>query len=62
MAIQDSASQIVKYVGGKDNINTLIHCSTRLRFTLNDFDKADLDKIKGVDGVLGAVMLVVNAK
>jgi PTS system, glucose subfamily, IIA component len=56
MAIQDSASQIVKYVGGKDNINTLIHCSTRLRFTLNDFDKADLDKIKGVDGVLGAVI------
>ncbi|CAJ1181536.1 PTS system beta-glucoside-specific EIIBCA component [Companilactobacillus paralimentarius] len=56
MAIQDSASQIVKYVGGKDNINTLIHCSTRLRFTLNDFDKADLDKIKSVQGVLGAVI------
>ena len=56
MANQESASQIIEFVGGKDNINTLIHCSTRLRFTLNDFDKADLDKLKGVDGVLGAVI------
>ncbi|MGQ2376410.1 PTS beta-glucoside transporter subunit IIBCA [Companilactobacillus zhachilii] len=53
---QDSAKLIVQYVGGKDNVNTLIHCSTRLRFTLNDFDKADLDKLESVDGVLGAVI------
>jgi PTS system beta-glucosides-specific IIC component len=56
MANQESASQIIEFVGGVDNINTLIHCSTRLRFTLNDFDKADLDKLKSVDGVLGAVI------
>ena len=56
MAIQDSAKQIVERVGGKDNINTLIHCSTRLRFTLKDFDKANLDELKKISGVLGAVI------
>ncbi|TSO25428.1 beta-glucoside-specific PTS transporter subunit IIABC [Lactobacillus sp. LL6] len=50
-----SAEQIIKYVGGKDNIANLIHCSTRLRFSLLDYDKADLDALKKVDEVLGAV-------
>lgn len=50
-----SAKEIIKYVGGKENIAKLIHCSTRLRFSLVDFDKANLDELKKVDGVLGAV-------
>lgn len=50
-----SAKQIIKYVGGKNNISKLIHCSTRLRFSLVDYGKANLDELKKIDGVLGAV-------
>ena len=51
-----SAAKIIKNVGGKENITKLIHCSTRLRFSLVDYDKANLDALKQVDGVLGAVI------
>ena len=50
-----SAEQIIKFVGGKENISKLIHCSTRLRFSLNDMDKANLEELKQINGVLGAV-------
>lgn len=50
-----SAKEIIKNVGGKDNISKLIHCSTRLRFSLVDYDKANLDQLKKISGVLGAV-------
>lgn len=56
MDFQASAKAIVEGVGGVENINSLIHCSTRLRFTLNDFDRADIEQLKTVDGVLGAVI------
>ena len=56
MDFNDSAQAFILNVGGEKNINSLIHCSTRLRFTLNDFAKADLEKLKTVDGVLGAVI------
>jgi PTS system beta-glucosides-specific IIC component len=51
-----SANEIIKNVGNKENIAKLIHCSTRLRFTLVNYDKANLDALKKVDGVLGAVI------
>lgn len=47
------AEQIVKLVGGKDNVNSLIHCVTRLRFKLKDESKADDDAIKNLHGVMG---------
>lgn len=53
---QASATAIIKAVGGKENVTELIHCSTRLRFTLANFDQADLDTLKKVPGVLGAVI------
>lgn len=55
MDYDKSADKIIENVGGKENITKMIHCSTRLRFTLNDYDKTKLDAIKKVDGVLGAV-------
>ena len=56
MDFNDSAQAIILNVGGAKNINSLIHCSTRLRFTLHDFAKVDLEKLKTIDGVLGAVI------
>lgn len=47
--------QIVTLLGGAENIAKLLHCATRLRFTLRDTGKADLEKIRGVPGVMGAV-------
>lgn len=46
--------EIVRLVGGTDNINVVMHCSTRLRFTLLSEDKADVKSLEKVDGVLGA--------
>ncbi len=49
------ARNIVKYVGGKENIAVLNHCVTRLRFQLKDETKADDDAIKELDGVVTLV-------
>src|SRR5699024_623349 len=43
------AKQIIKHVGGDENINTLIHCMTRLRFTLKDESKADTKALEDMD-------------
>ena len=46
---------VIAGVGGTDNIESCIHCATRLRFTLKDgakFDQASLKKVKGVLGTL----------
>lgn len=49
------ASNIVQYVGGKENIKNLIHCQTRLRFDLIDIQKVDQDHLKQLDGVVGVI-------
>lgn len=48
----DLAEKIVKNVGGKENINSLTHCITRLRFKLKDESKANDDVLKNMDGVV----------
>lgn len=45
------ACKIVEYVGGKDNVNDVYHCQTRLRFKLADEEKADQKKLEDLDGV-----------
>ena len=46
------ATTIIKLVGGKENVNNLIHCITRLRFYLKDESKADTEALKNTDGVI----------
>lgn len=46
------ATEIVKNVGGRDNIISLMHCATRLRFRLKDENKANDEAIKKMDGVV----------
>lgn len=46
------AKDIIKNVGGKENINGLTHCITRLRFKLNDEGKANDDVLKGMQGIV----------
>lgn len=52
---QQIASDIVRLVGGPENISSLGHCMTRLRFILKDESKADTAAIKEMDVVLGVV-------
>lgn len=49
------ALDIVRLVGGTENIVSLGHCMTRLRFILKDESKTDTDAIKAIGGVLGVV-------
>ncbi|WEV44783.1 beta-glucoside-specific PTS transporter subunit IIABC [Streptococcaceae bacterium ESL0687] len=49
---KDLAEKIVKNVGGRDNISTVTHCVTRLRFVLKDESKANDDVLKNMDGVV----------
>lgn len=53
MDYQKTASEVVKNIGGKNNISHMEHCSTRLRFTLKDDSKANIDKLELIDGVMG---------
>ncbi len=46
------AKEIVKQIGGKDNVSGLTHCITRLRFKLKDESKANDDVLKNMDGVV----------
>lgn len=49
------AKTIIKDVGGKDNVISVVHCTTRLRFKLKDEKKADDDALKDTDGVVTVV-------
>ncbi|MDE6887104.1 MAG: beta-glucoside-specific PTS transporter subunit IIABC [Eubacterium sp.] len=47
--------QIIALVGGKENISAVVHCMTRLRFTLQDRSLAKTEEIKNMDGVIDVV-------
>ncbi|MFR3959871.1 MAG: PTS transporter subunit EIIB [Streptococcus salivarius] len=56
------AEDILKHVGGKENVNSLKHCVTRLRFDLKDESKADDDYLKNRDGLLLLLRQVDNIR
>ena len=49
------AQDILSRVGGKENIVSLVHCATRLRFKLKDSKKADAEGLKANPGVIMVV-------
>ena len=46
---------IIQNVGGRDNISSLIHCVTRLRFQLKDESKANTEVLKKTNGIVTVV-------
>ena len=46
------ATEIIRLIGGKENVNSLAHCVTRLRFKLKDESKAKEEEIKALNGVI----------
>ena len=55
MNYENLAKQVLKNVGGEDNVSNLTHCATRLRFNLKDVSKANTETIKKTKGVMGVV-------
>lgn len=51
--IKKSVEEIYRAVGGAENIVSLTHCVTRLRFKLKDERKVDDDQVKNIPGVMG---------
>lgn len=47
------ADEILKNIGGKENVRAVGHCSTRLRLTLKDKNKVDGKTIENIEGVNG---------
>jgi beta-glucoside PTS system EIICBA component len=55
VANHEQARQIIDGVGGAENVRSLVHCVTRLRFDLIDDDRADRSVLKDITGVQGVV-------
>ena len=62
------AKKIVENVGGENNVISLVHCATRLRFKLIDENKVNMDVLKQTEGVItvmkagGQVQVVIGNK
>lgn len=53
--IRSAAEAILDGIGGAENITSLTHCATRLRFELADASKADKETLEAIPKVMGAV-------
>ncbi|MCM3701996.1 beta-glucoside-specific PTS transporter subunit IIABC [Paenibacillus macerans] len=56
MDYKQTAAEVLKHVGGKENIAHFEHCSTRLRFSLIDNSKADVKRLESIPGVIAVKM------
>lgn len=52
MAYEELAKKIIDNIGGTENVNSVTHCITRLRFKLKDEEKANTETLKNMDGVV----------
>ncbi len=55
MDYKELAAKILELIGGKENVSGVVHCATRLRFTLKDDTKPNTDTLKKTKGVLSVV-------
>ncbi|MDO4927819.1 MAG: beta-glucoside-specific PTS transporter subunit IIABC [Corynebacterium sp.] len=49
------ATDILHHIGGADNVQSVVHCATRLRFVLNDHKKVDVAALRALPGVITTV-------
>ena len=50
---KDEVKKLIKFIGGKENVAALSHCVTRMRFVLNDVEKAKIEEIETLKSVKG---------
>lgn len=55
MSYNNLAKDILQHVGGEQNVSSLVHCATRLRFKLRDTEKANKAALENNSGVLSVV-------
>lgn len=55
MNYKSLAATILENVGGKENVKSVVHCATRLRFALLDAEKANTEVLSKTNGVLKVV-------
>lgn len=53
MDYKELSKNIIENIGGKENISSLEHCSTRLRFKVKDTELINRSALKALDGVAG---------
>lgn len=56
MNYQKLVNEILSYLGGKDNVASVSHCVTRLRFQLKDDQIVDISSLEKTDGVMKVVV------
>ncbi|MEU9456607.1 beta-glucoside-specific PTS transporter subunit IIABC [Streptomyces sp. NPDC048277] len=49
------AEDVLRGIGGKENVRSVAHCATRLRFVLDDRSKADKEAVESTRGVIAVV-------
>lgn len=52
---QEIAERVLTLVGGEENVNSVVHCATRLRFNLKDEDKAETEELNQDPDVIQVV-------
>lgn len=50
------AKTILENVGGKENVEFVMHCATRLRFTLKDINLANTEEIKKIKDIIDVII------
>ena len=50
---KNDVKKLIEFVGGKENVAALSHCVTRMRFVLNDVEKAKIEEIEALKSVKG---------
>lgn len=55
MSEKNLGKEILTLVGNEENVKSVVHCATRLRFTLHDESKANQKAIENLDGVISVV-------
>ncbi|MDN6161297.1 MAG: beta-glucoside-specific PTS transporter subunit IIABC [Atopostipes sp.] len=62
MDTKQLAQEIIRHVGGQKNIVNLVHCATRLRFTLADNDLVNKSSLEELNEVMGVVLTMEQAQ
>ena len=62
MDYKELSKDIIKNVGDVENVSSLTHCATRLRFNLKDDSKAATDILKNTKGVMGGGRLCFHSQ
>lgn len=55
LTLEELASRIYAGVGGMNNVESIVHCMTRVRMKIIDDASVDVDELKAIPGVLGVV-------